>query len=181
MLQFLGNTRLHKWKWNRIPRLKRWQVFLIYFIIKDIAASVDLLEKAVFTLETRFSTRALRLLGNIRPHLSVSILVTAIQNHLKNAKNVTAEQLFAYLNHKGSLVEACTKPCLPEVELFMGLLVILFLHDSKEFMKGREVANILVGQIQSLNRRQSDLIAARIYFYFSRFFEVTNDYLSVRG
>ncbi|KAJ2349911.1 26S proteasome non-ATPase regulatory subunit, partial [Coemansia sp. RSA 2618] len=64
--------------------------------------------------------------------------------------------------------------CEPEVCLFLGLMSMLYLLDNGHFERGAELSNVLVNIIPTVQRRTLDPISSRVFFYFSRFFEVTD-------
>jgi len=47
-------------------------------------------------------------------------------------------------------------------------------------LKGAELAESYVQRVISFNRRTMDMLAAKFYFYYSRFFELTNRLSSIR-
>jgi 26S proteasome regulatory subunit N3 len=66
---------------------------------------------------------------------------------------------------------ASTMP-LPEIDMYLGLLVLIWLIDQKKLTSARELAQLLVNRISELNRRTLDQIAARIFFYYARVHEL---------
>ncbi len=63
----------------------------------------------------------------------------------------------------------------PEVESYIALLIILYLHDTEKNAQGQKLATEYVEKIHSWNRRTLDLIAARILFYYARFWEIDGE------
>lgn len=63
------------------------------------------------------------------------------------------------------------KDVIPEVDVFLGILVQIHHLDNKTFQKGRAFSEQLVRDIHTFNRRTLDSIAARVYFYYSLFAE----------
>ena len=63
------------------------------------------------------------------------------------------------------------KETLPEVDIYLSILVQVLLFDSKEFTRGSDFSDALVGRLRTLNRRTLDALAAKVYFYYSLFFE----------
>jgi 26S proteasome regulatory subunit N3 len=63
------------------------------------------------------------------------------------------------------------KDVIPEIDIFLGILVQVLFLDTKENEKGAHFSTQLSEQIHSLNRRTLDSLAARVYFYFSLFAE----------
>lgn len=63
------------------------------------------------------------------------------------------------------------KEIIPEIDIFIGILIQVFLYDSKQFQRGAEFSQYLCDRIHSLNRRTLDSLSAKVYFYYSLFFE----------
>jgi 26S proteasome regulatory subunit N3 len=64
-----------------------------------------------------------------------------------------------------------SKDVIPEVEIFIGILIQVFLYDSKQLQRGVDFSRHLTERIQSLNRRTLDSLSAKAYFYLSLFCE----------
>lgn len=74
---------------------------------------------------------------------------------------------------------ALTEPC-PEVDVYLRLLVILRLLDAGSVDKSKQLAHETVDKIQQLNRRSLDAIAAKVYFYLGRLYELQGDIAELR-
>ncbi|KAL4880083.1 hypothetical protein BJY04DRAFT_219613 [Aspergillus karnatakaensis] len=68
-------------------------------------------------------------------------------------------------------IKSPTKEVLPEVDSYLAVLVQIFLYDKKEIKKGVQFSTGLIERLRVLNRRTLDSLAARVYFYYSNFFE----------
>jgi 26S proteasome regulatory subunit N3 len=68
-----------------------------------------------------------------------------------------------------------------EVEVFVALLCMVFLLDRKEISRGLALADAWTKVLRDENRRSLDLLAARVYFYFARFYELSNNVINIRG
>ncbi len=64
-----------------------------------------------------------------------------------------------------------TKEIIPEIDIYLGILVQVYLFDSKQYQRGSDFSRDLCKRIQSLNRRTLDSLSARVYFYYSLFSE----------
>ena len=84
------------------------------------------------------------------------------------------------VDDKAAPPAATEKEFLPEVEIYLSLLVLLLVHDQKENEKGFKLVTELVQRIQSSNRRTLDQLAGRVYFYFARFYELTGRFAEAR-
>lgn len=70
-----------------------------------------------------------------------------------------------------SSVAAPKKEIIPEVDIFLGILILVHLYDSKQHQRGYDFAHVLTERIHALNRRTIDSLAAKVYFYYSLFSE----------
>ncbi|KAL2176610.1 proteasome regulatory subunit C-terminal-domain-containing protein [Thermothelomyces heterothallicus CBS 202.75] len=163
--------------------------------INDIKSNFALLDRAVALFDARFSLRALRSISSIRKRLTPDILAQAISETYASSSasaNVARQMLLAIgrsdvplgqqlgpdmevdsepkpSSKNGAKKEA--KEVIPEVDVFLGILTQVLLHDSKQHQQGFEFSQFLVDQIRSLNRRTLDSLAAKVYFYDSLFAE----------
>ena len=65
------------------------------------------------------------------------------------------------------------KEVLPEIDVYLSILVQVRLYDRKAIETGAQFSSGLVEHLRSLNRRTVDPLAARVYFYYSLFYEET--------
>ena len=63
------------------------------------------------------------------------------------------------------------KEVLPEVDVYLAILVQIYLYDQRQIQKGSQFSTDLIERLRTLNRRTLDSLAARVYFYYSLFFE----------
>ncbi|KAJ1561033.1 26S proteasome non-ATPase regulatory subunit [Nowakowskiella sp. JEL0078] len=145
--------------------------------LADVKQNVVLLEKAVVALETRFNTRVLRTTSSIRRRTTADLLANAISSNFPK-EHAFRDKLLNYIGKASAMdidqeVSDEKISVLPEVEIYFGLLVVLFLHDQKILDKGIALTTELVSLIQGLNRRTLDQLAGRIYFYYARFYELS--------
>ncbi|KAM0750367.1 hypothetical protein T439DRAFT_348365 [Meredithblackwellia eburnea MCA 4105] len=64
---------------------------------------------------------------------------------------------------------------LPEGEVYLSLLVLLWLLDQKKYSEGKDLATSLIEKISNLNRRTMDQLASKVYFYWVRLHELAGD------
>lgn len=67
--------------------------------------------------------------------------------------------------------KAAPKEVLPEVDVYLAILVQIHLYDQRQIQKGSQFSTDLIERLRTLNRRTLDSLAARVYFYYSLFFE----------
>ncbi|CAG8671298.1 10588_t:CDS:10 [Acaulospora morrowiae] len=155
-------------------------------VLSELRQNFLLLERAVSTIESRFTTRVLRTIASIRKRLTADILAQVIKD-VYPKDSVDKSRLINYLGKdSGNMdldVDDLAKdnlPILPEIDLYLYLLVMIYLLDKQEFEKGILLANETVAKIQSLNRRTLDQLSSRIYFYYARFYELTGNLAEIR-
>ncbi|KAI1323359.1 putative proteasome regulatory particle subunit [Xylariaceae sp. FL0255] len=164
--------------------------------ITDIKGNFALLDRAVALFDPRFTLRALRSISSLRKRLSPEVLSQVIAQTFPptSASAPVAKQLLAAIGKadvplgrqpsaemeidgesktpppkNGSKKE--NKDVNPEIDVFLGILIQVYLFDSKKFQQGAEFSKSLAERIHSLNRRTLDSLSAKAYFYFSLFCE----------
>ena len=65
-----------------------------------------------------------------------------------------------------------SKEPLPEVDFYLSILVQICLYDVKAIDRGAKFSSNVIARLRTLNRRTLDALAARVYFYYSLFFEL---------
>ncbi|KAG1143702.1 hypothetical protein G6F37_003298 [Rhizopus arrhizus] len=148
--------------------------------IDDIKRNFSLLERSVETAEARFTTRVLRTLPSIRRRLTCDILVQVISEQYDDQQIKT--ELLKYLNQKDttSRTEEERSNVLPEVDIYIHLNLLIYLLDENQIEKGIELSNKTIQRMTSMNRRTMDPLAARVYFYHARFYELSNRLAEIR-
>ncbi|TLS24535.1 hypothetical protein PpBr36_08256 [Pyricularia pennisetigena] len=164
--------------------------------VADIKSNFALLDKAVALFDARFTLRALRSISSIRKRLTADILAQAIAETFPPtaASGAAVKQLLLSIGKqdvqlgrqsgsemeidgdvkgqsKSSSSKKESKEIIPEIDIFMGILTQVFLYDSKQLERGAEFSQHLCERIHSLNRRTLDSLSAKVYFYYSLFFE----------
>lgn len=161
--------------------------------VADIKSNFALLDRAVALFDARFSLRALRSISLIRKRLMPVIIGQAIVDTFPatvTSGNIAKSLLVAVGcesmplgRQAGSEMEMDgdskpakngakeTKEIIPEINMFLGILIQVYLFDSEDYQKGAEFSQHLCERIQALNRRTLDSLSAKVYFYYSLFCE----------
>ena len=63
------------------------------------------------------------------------------------------------------------KDILPEIDMYLAILVQVALLDNQAYKEGAEFSAELVQVLRTMNRRTLDSLAAKVYFYYSLFHE----------
>ncbi|KAJ5152944.1 26S proteasome regulatory subunit rpn3 [Penicillium canariense] len=153
--------------------------------IQDIKNNFTLLERAVAHFDPRFTLRVLRSISSMRKHLTPEVLTEVIVETY-SASNSTASFLLDALEQAGAFEsdlasskmevdseknKAVPKEVLPEVDAYLSILVQIYLFDQRKIQEGAKFSTELIERLRTVNRRTLDSLAARVYFYYSLFFE----------
>ncbi|KAJ5154161.1 uncharacterized protein N7500_009600 [Penicillium coprophilum] len=154
--------------------------------IQDIKSNFTLLERAVAHFDPRFTLRVLRSISSMRKYLTPEVLAEVIVETYPASSSMASfllealGQASAFENAPASSqmeVDSDKKPIskeiLAEVDAYLSILVQIYLFDQREIQKGVQFSTSLIERLRTLNRRTLDSLAARVYFYYSLFFEQT--------
>ncbi|RWS14553.1 26S proteasome non-ATPase regulatory subunit 3-like protein [Dinothrombium tinctorium] len=161
--------------------------------LEEIKEHTKSIEKFVMTKEPRFMLRVIRTLVSTRKKLNNKVLRKLINGFYTNA-NSQKEALLAFLEEPMETNEsnagptfrarsgkAALLPLFPEIDVYLNLLLILYLIDTKAYDNAVKCSDQLMMKIHSQNRRTLDLIAAKCYFYHMRCYELTNKLSSIKS
>jgi 26S proteasome regulatory subunit N3 len=129
----------------------------------------------------------------LRPKLTTPVLSSFIDHVLPPASD-SHSRLSSYLpnpkddDHEmevdtvtSAAIQAPAKHLLPELEIYCYFLVLLFLIDQKRYNEAKACSSASIDRLKNLNRRTVDVIASRLYFYYSYSYELTGDLAEIRG
>ncbi|TVY62874.1 putative 26S proteasome regulatory subunit rpn3 [Lachnellula suecica] len=160
--------------------------------VADIKSNFPLLERAVTLFDARFTLRALRSISSIRKRLTPDILAQVITETYPSTSPAAKSLLVAIDRENAAFTKASAsstemeidsdaksnkaakkevKEVIPEIDIFLGILIQISYLDNKINQKGAVFSQHLVERIHSLNRRTLDSLSARVYFYYSLFCE----------
>ncbi|CEJ56892.1 Putative 26S proteasome non-ATPase regulatory subunit 3 [Penicillium brasilianum] len=153
--------------------------------IQDIKANFTLLERAVAHFDPRFTLRVLRSISSMRKYITPEVLADVIVDTYPASSSAASfllgaiDQVDAFENVPSSSkmevdsdkAKAGPKEILPEVDIYLAILVQIYLFDQRQIQKGAKFSIELIERLRSVNRRTLDSLAARVYFYYSLFFE----------
>ncbi|KAL4786438.1 isoprenoid synthase domain-containing protein [Aspergillus varians] len=153
--------------------------------IQDIKTNFTLLERAVAHFDPRFTLRALRSISSMRKQITSDVLAEVIVDAYPKT-STSASFLLGAIDQAGAFnnvetsskmevdtdkTKPSSKEVLPEIDAYLSILVQIYLYDRKEIQKGAKFSTGLIERLRTLNRRTLDSLAARVYFYYSLFFE----------
>ncbi|RMD39334.1 hypothetical protein DV735_g5793, partial [Chaetothyriales sp. CBS 134920] len=158
--------------------------------INEIKANFALLERAVSQFDARFSLRVLRTIPAVRPQLTADVIATVVIDAYATPTPTALSLLRAVSNdpafpaqlaqqwsqqkeqaHKNGA--AGGKEPLAEIDVYLSILVQVYLFDRKLIDAGAQFSSALVAHLRTINRRTLDSLSARVYLYYSLFYEHT--------
>ncbi|KAI9109238.1 hypothetical protein K1719_019861 [Acacia pycnantha] len=158
--------------------------------LQHLMEIASLIETGSYSKEVRRIARAVRLTTLLRRKLTASVLFSFI-DYVACSGSEPHARFSAYLPEEdrhemdvdtaASTVQSSAKPLLPEMEMYCYLLILLFLIDQKRYKEAKACSSESIARVKKLNRRTVDVIAARLYFYYSYIHELTGDLAEIRG
>ncbi|OAY77818.1 putative 26S proteasome non-ATPase regulatory subunit 3 [Ananas comosus] len=154
--------------------------------LKEIAS---LIETGAYAKEVRRIVRAVRLTIMLRRKLRApvvsSFLAVALppgsDAHTRLSSYVPKEDEHEMdVDTATSAAQVPAKHPLPELEIYCYLLVLIFLIDQKKYNEAKACASASIARLKNINRRTVDVLASRLYFYYSYSYELTNSLAEIR-
>ncbi|KAF8068878.1 PCI domain-containing protein [Lyophyllum atratum] len=164
--------------------------------VAEIKSNIALIERAVSTLEPRFTHRVLRTLTALRKRINATVLRNAIEQvYTKDVpekktllswlpEESAAEQSME-VDSSGSPAKPSATPTpsvpVPEGEIYLRLLILHYLETSPAtYQKALALALETVEKMQALNRRSMDPIAAKVWAAVERAYELAGELADAR-
>jgi len=144
--------------------------------ISDVQQNFAYLEKAVSNFDPKYTLQVLRGLPALRKRITPNVLVKVIESAYP-VNEPSRKILLSYSGAPASSIEddsmdvdepLAAVSILPEVDIFLHLLVQVWLLNQNEIAKLKEFNDYAIQKLQSYNRRSLDYLAAKVWFYYSR-------------
>lgn len=155
--------------------------------LKEIA---NLIETGAYSKEVRRIVHAVRRTVVLRRKLTSSVVAGFLSSVLMPGSDAFTK-LSSYTPKEADYsmdVDSATpashapaKQPLPEIEIYCYLLVLIFLIDQKRYDEAKACSSASIARLKNLNRRTVDVLASRLYFYYSYSYELTNSLVEIRG
>lgn len=162
-------------------------------LVNEIDQSFVLLGKASVNFDNRYVSKVFRELGPLRRNLVKSgkpleVLSTVVnKTYPESHPNVAA---LRQIVGSSSIIESdlmeidntetSDAEILPEIDLYVHLLVQVVLLDLGELEKLDSFNNTIIEILQNYTKRSLDFIQAKIWFYIARTKELIGDFLTIR-
>ena len=148
-------------------------------ILEDIRDQIKHIEKSLLTKESHYMARVVRSIFRIRKKLNCNVFLRLVNGYYPNTcsqKTYFTEYLPEAMETDLNLLPFSprskqSQSLLPEVEVFLHLLLLIFLIDSERKDEAIKCSNLLMDRLSDYNRRSMDMIAAKCYFYHSVAYE----------
>ncbi|GAA0167484.1 protease [Lithospermum erythrorhizon] len=150
----------------------------------------NLIETGAYAREVRRISRAIRSTIRLRKELKASVVSSFLNFALIPGSEVHT-RLFSYLpkdNEQDMEVDTATstaqapaKHPVPELEIYSYLLVLIFLLDQKKYDEAKACSEASIARLKNLNRRTVDILASRLYSFYSLCYEYTGNLAEIRG
>mmetsp|Transcript_6158 Transcript_6158/g.10692 ORF Transcript_6158/g.10692 Transcript_6158/m.10692 type:complete len:487 (+) Transcript_6158:317-1777(+) len=150
----------------------------------QLKKSVVILEKAVNQKEPRLMGRVLRMLGQSRKKLEAPAIDAFLKETLPDGVALKQTLVDALGADSMAVESSAVKPkeeVLIETEIFCALVVVMYLIDQKQYDAAKALSTATVARMDSFNRRSLDILAARIFYYYSWSHECSNCLDSIRS
>jgi len=157
---------------------------------EDVKEQLRYIEKTVSSRASFHDARRPRRRPNSRKKINSRVLRKLLLNvYVSQPTNPEKEEYLAYLDSgemdsEDAIVKKTAKKAaslVPEVEVYVQLLVLIHLLDNNRNVEAVTCADRLMQKIVDLNRRTLDILAAKCYFYYARAYEVTKRLEQIRG
>ncbi|KAI7737645.1 hypothetical protein M8C21_001778 [Ambrosia artemisiifolia] len=155
--------------------------------LKEIAS---LIETGAYGREVRRISKAVRLTIALRRKLKGSVISSFLGFALAPGSEAN-QRLSSYLSKddqndmevdtaSSGATQATVKHS-PELEIYCYLLVLIFLIDQKKYNEAKACSSASIVRLKNLNRRTVDVLASRLYFFYSLSYELTGELSEIRG
>lgn len=157
--------------------------------VQSLKEIVSMIEVGAYSKEVRRIARAVRLTIGIRLKITTSVILSFLSTTLQPGSEAHA-RLTSYLpkvDEKGNTVDLAEFPpqgsskSPPEVEIYCYLLCLIYLIDQKCYSQAKACSTAGITRIKNMNRRTVDVLASKLYFYYSLSYEHTNSLSEIRG
>ncbi|GAA0175111.1 protease [Lithospermum erythrorhizon] len=155
--------------------------------LKEIA---NLIETGAYAREVRRISRAIRSTIRLRKELKASVVSSFLNFALIPGSEVHT-RLSSYLGKDDendmeidtatSTAQTPAKHPVPELEIYCYLLALIFLIDQKKYDEAKACSEASIARLKNLNRRTVDVLASRLYSFYSLCYEYTGDLAEIRG
>jgi len=162
--------------------VEKTQHELLYLDLKGHCEEVN---KTGLTKEVRFLTRSLRqTFAVLRRKLTGDMISKIVDEYFPEGNE--RSNLLKFLpqleasEQKMKVENGATTEFTPELDIYLHLLVVVYLIDSKSITEAQAVIENALAHLGTFNRRTLDPLSAKIYYYYSFIFEKQGQLADIR-
>ncbi|XP_071697082.1 probable 26S proteasome non-ATPase regulatory subunit 3 isoform X1 [Rutidosis leptorrhynchoides] len=159
--------------------------------LQELKENATLIERGASAREVRPISRAVRLtVASSRKKLKASV-VSSFVNFAVSPGSEVHSRLISYLpnddeydmevDSASSATKTTVKHYSPELEIYCYLVVLIFLIDQKKYTEAKACSSASIARLKNINRRTVDVLAAKLYHYYSLSYELTDSLSEIRG
>lgn len=149
---------------------------------------LSLIETSAVKYDPRYILKVFRELAEIRREIKAEDLMLII-NEVYPSSHSSYDHLIAALTSfaEGAAINNdemeidTVRDVLPEVDVFIHLLVQIYLHDLGETKALYLFNKSVINTLKSYNKRTLDFIQAKVWYYIFRSSELAKDLINIRG
>eukprot|EP01080_Neovahlkampfia_damariscottae_P002300 gene2300-2473_t len=150
-------------------------------MISDVKQNISLIKRGVQNNDDRLIGRALRQNLTLRRKLDKVTLCTVISQNLPENCERKKLLLDYFKDIKVDSFDTKKLKKLPEVEVFLQILLTVHLIDTKRYEEAVICSTDMIEYIKKNNRNTLFLLGSKAYFYYSRSYELTNQLSVIRS
>lgn len=162
-------------------------------LFKQLVGFLELIKESSVKFDPRYILRVFRELTAIRRQISADDLVRlvhqfypAIHPNVENLIEALTPFRISLTENTGDEMEidndqtSDSHEVLPEIDVFVHLLVQIFLHDKGETKALYNFNKHVINVLKTYNYRTLDYIQAKVWYYIFRASELANDLVNIR-
>ncbi|GME96199.1 unnamed protein product [[Candida] boidinii] len=165
-------------------------------VIESLNDFITLINKATEKLDPRYIVKVFRLIGSVRNQITADVLIELIESQYPEENEhksylistlkpfVTGQsdvKMEDVVSEDDASKSQLTQVFTPEVDMFVHLLVQIFLHDTYELKALDRFNASVLTTLKSYNLRTLDNISSKIWFYILRSKELLKDLYPIRS
>lgn len=155
---------------------------------EDAREALKLVERGVTHKEVWYISRGVRSMHAIRKRQNDTVLRRLIVAYFPTV-SPQKDSLLQFLEEPMDTENDDIRPrssrpntqTIPELEVYLNLLVLLLLIDHNKLDQAVKCSNLLMEKLVKENRRTLDQIASQCYYYHARVYQLTNQFSAVRS
>ncbi|VEU19402.1 DEKNAAC100528 [Brettanomyces naardenensis] len=147
-----------------------------------------LIERSAQNFDPRYILKVFRELTPVRKEITSDTLVSLIESvypptnsHRAYLLEALSADPSAEMDTEDDDNQVPKRNPIPEVDIFIHLLVQIYLHDKKQFKKLHSFNKLCITALRSYDRRTLDYIQAKVWYYIFRSSELTHDLITIRA